>query len=37
MTGDGLSESRDDDDHELDTVHALATDLVGQVSEEELS
>jgi hypothetical protein len=35
--GESLSESSEDDDDELKTVHALATDNVGQDTEDNLS
>lgn len=37
MASDGLADSCDDDDHELETVHALAADDVREPAEEELA
>ena len=37
LSGDGLAEGGDDDDHELDAVHALATDDVREPTEEQLT
>ena len=37
LTDDRLAERGDDDDHELDAVHALATEDVCEPSEEQLT
>lgn len=33
----GLSEGTDDDDDEFNTVHPLPADMIGEITEEELS
>lgn len=36
-TGNGLSEGTDDDDDQLETVHSLSTDDIGEPTKEKLS
>jgi hypothetical protein len=37
LTGDGLSERSNHDDHQFDTVHLLSSEVVGEESEEQLT